>query len=147
MAYYIDLVVFGLPLLLCLHGWVRSYQDPMARERRRNQSMRAGLYRYLAFTGADFLIVASLGLYAAWRAKLWWLWAAFAVFMFSLGAIALVVAACSHYDKMPPPEIPPFDPQLTERVLVRRRKRLRTQACFLVLWGYSWHHLFIGSGS
>jgi hypothetical protein len=117
----------------------------MRRERRRNESIRAGLYRYVALMSGDFATVGCLGLYAAWRAKLWWVWAAFAVFMFALGAITLATAAWSHFDKIPPPEVLPFNPELTERVFARRAKRVRTQACFLVVWAYSWHHLFLGS--
>ncbi|HEY0154856.1 MAG TPA: hypothetical protein VGB92_22790 [Longimicrobium sp.] len=143
MYHFLDVLVFAYPALMCLYSWHRWLREPEAVEARDYERLSTTPFRWMTAGGTTLLRTAAVCLYAAWRAKLWWLWAIFAAITCFFGLLTVGSAAHASHNKMVPPVGPPLTPERLERRVARGRRRIWIQAGFLLLWIYSWQHLFL----
>lgn len=143
MFHLLDVLVFAYPTLIYPYSWHRWLREPEAIEARVYERLSASPLRYMAAGSINLLCTAALCLYAAWRAKLWWLWAILAAITFVCGLMTVGSLAYARHSRMVPPVVPTLTPERLGRLIARGRRRIWNQAGFLLLWIYSWQHLFL----
>jgi hypothetical protein len=143
MYHFLDVLVFAYFPLKCLYSWQRWLRDPEAAEIRAYERLSTSPFGFMTAGGSTLLRASAVCLYAGWRAKLWWLWALFAAVTFVSGLMTIGAMACARHDRMAPPVVPPITEERLRRLVARGKRRIWIQAGLLLLWLYSWQHLFL----
>ena len=145
MVYWLDLLVFafaGLRLAIRLLRW--SFNPRRAEARRFRELEARGVYHRLDSNALGAFVTGTTYLYAAFFAGLGMLWGVLAALDLATGAVLLSVRALAR--RRSPTEPAPgraLTEEHLDRLVRRRVVSQRIRMVILLLWIFSWRHLFL----
>jgi hypothetical protein len=145
MVFWLDLFVFAFAALRQAFRILRWSFSPRRAEARRFEELRAhGVYHRLDSNAMGAFITGLTYLYAAFLADLGMLWGVLAAVDLATGGFLLSVRALARRRSLPEPAPKTaLTQEHLDRLVRRRVVSQRIRVGILLLWIFSWRHLFL----
>jgi hypothetical protein len=145
MVFWLDLFVFAFAGIRLAFRLLRWSFDPRRAEVRRFEELRAhGVYHRMDSNAMGAFVTGLTYLYAAFLADLGILWGILAAVDFATGGFLLSVRALARRrNATEPAPSKALTAEHLDRLVRRRVVSQRIRGAILLLWIFSWRHLFV----